>query len=449
MEHFLKKDGGVLLADDMGLGKTMQALWLLKRSKISQMFPALIVCPASVKYNWEHNALVNTNTRSQVLEGKTPLSGNFGIVPKIIIINPDIIVSWLPFLLTLDIKTLIFDECQYYKELTTMWTKAAISLARNIPYKVALSGTPLLNRPYELWPTLHMIQPDNFPSFYQFGRAFCKPRKRYGKWEYRGSDNIPELHELLKKTCMVRRLKSDVLKDLPDKIRRVIPVELSSTEEYRKANINFVQWLRENYTGQSIEKAMRAIAITKIGYLLRLSAKLKCKATIEWINRFLENSPDEKLVVFAFHRKMINVLQKHINCKHVTVDGSITGRKRLFMVNQFRKNKNTRVFIGNIRAAGTAIDGLQDSCTNMAFVELYWRPGDHIQAEDRLYRIGQGGHVWIHYLIAGETIEETLCRIIQEKQKIIRGILDGGSPPDDIDVFDQLLKALHNETKKT
>lgn len=447
MEHFLKKTGGVLLADDMGLGKTLQTLWLLRRSKVANMFPALIVCPANVKYTWEHTALAHINTRAQVLEGRTPLSGDFGITPKIIIINPDILINWLPFLLGINIKTLVFDECQYYKELTTTWTEAAISLSRNIPYRMALSGTPLLNRPRELWPTLHMIQPENFPGFYSFGKAFCKPRKKYGKWEYNGAENIPELHKLLKETCMVRRLKSEVLPDLPDKIRQVVPVELNNPEEYKKANTHFAQWLRENYSGQSVEKALRAVAVTKIGYLLRLSAKLKCKAAVEWINNFLTEYPVEKLVIYGIHHKTIKVLQKHIICKYVTVDGSVSGRKRQYAVNKFRKDKDTRAFIGNIRAAGVAIDGLQDVCTNMVFVEMFWRPGDHVQAEDRLYRVGQGGHVWINYLIAGGTIEETLCRIIQEKQKIIRGILDGGSPPDDIDVFDQLLKALNNEAK--
>jgi hypothetical protein len=427
---------------------TIQTLWLLKRSKVSLMFPALIICPANVKYAWEHTALTHINTRAQVLEGRTPLPNTFGIIPKIIIINPDILINWLSFLLNINIKTLIFDECQYYKELAAIQTKAALTLARNIPYKIALSGTPLLNRPYELWPTLHMIQPENFPAFYSFGKAFCKPRKKYGKWEYKGADNIPELHKLLKKTCMVRRLKNEVIPDLPNKIRQVIPVKLTNEEEYKKANAHFTQWLRENYSGQNVEKALRAVAITKIGYLLRLSARLKCKAVIEWINRFLATYPDKKIVTYAIHHKMIHVLQKHINCKHITVDGSVIGRKRQYAVNKFRKDKNTKAFIGNIRAAGIAIDGLQEVCADMVFVEMYWRPGDHTQAEDRLYRVGQKKHVKITYLIAGGTIEETLCRIIQEKQKIIRGILDGGATPDDINVFDQLLKALNNESKK-
>lgn len=449
MEDFLAAGQGVGLFDDMGLGKTMQTLWLLRRARVGDMFPALVVCPASVKYMWEHEALRNAHIRPAVLEGRTPPRGKFDLTPALMIINPDILVPWLPHLLDMGLRTLILDESQTFGNLTSQRTRAAITLAREVQYRVALSGTPLTNRPAELWPTLHMLRPDIFPSFFSFAQEYCKPKREYGKWTYKGAQNIPQLHALLKDTCMVRRLKEDVLHDLPNKIRRVVPINITNPDEYNEARDNFVTWLQKNYTKGRVNAALRAAAVTQIGYLLRLAARLKCRAVVERANKFLEEYPNKKLVLFAVHHKMIEVLQRRVNAKSTTVDGRVTGRRRKLAVDVFRRDPECRVFIGNIRAAGTGVDGLQDVCSDMMFTELWWRPGDHIQAEDRLYRIGQGGHVWIEYLVAHGTIDEHLCRVIQKKQKVIRNTLDGKASSDDIAVFDQLFEALSIEKGDT
>lgn len=444
LEDFLEEGGGGLLADDMGLGKTLQTLWLLRRSTVGDMFPALVICPASVKYTWEHEAAEHVNLRSQVLEGRTPPAGTLGLdmMPKLLIINPDILANWLPYLLRIGLKTIVMDECQYFTNLKTKRTKATIKLARAVPYRLALSGTPLTNRPSELWPTLHMIRPDEFPSFFSYAQSYCKPRRRPWGWVYDGAENLDQLHAVLKATCMVRRMKTDVLKDLPSKMRRVVPMEIERAAEYQYAAGDFLNWLRENHGGHRANKAARAVAVTRIGYLLRLAAKLKARRVVQWVNNFLEEFPDEKIVLFAVHKKMIEVLQRRVRGKHVTVDGSVTGRNRKLAVDEFRRNKECRVFIGNIRAAGTGVDGLQDVCNTTAFAEIWWRPGDIIQAEDRIWRIGQGNVAWINYLIAGGTIEEDLCRIIQTKQSIIRSTLDGAPFEGDMNVFDQLIKVL-------
>jgi SWI/SNF-related matrix-associated actin-dependent regulator 1 of chromatin subfamily A len=286
-----------------------------------------------------------------------------------------------------------------------------------------------------------MLWPGVFPSFFSYAQKHCKPTRSPWGWEYKGAENIPQLHALLRRTGMVRRLKEDVLKDLPNKIRRVVPMDLADRKEYIEASTNFVGWLRKNYKGKA-KRALRAVAVTRIGYLLRLVAKLKCRAVVDWANAFLAEYPNEKLVLFAIHKKMIGVLQRRVAAHSVTVDGGVVGRRRKIAVDQFKRDPKIRVFIGNIKAAGTGVDGLQSVCSNMAFAELWWRPGDHIQAEDRLYRIGQGGHVFINYLVAGGTIEEDLCRIIQAKQEIIHATLDGEEYESDLDVFDQLIEVM-------
>lgn len=445
MEDFLRNGSGTLLADDMGLGKTLQALWLLRRAKAGTMLPALVVCPANVKYGWEHAANTHVALRAQVLEGKSPPEGGMGVhLAPITIINPDILPAWLPYLRKAGFKTLVLDECQYFGNPTSKRTKAAFDLARAIPYRVALSGTPLMNAPGELWPTLYMLRPDAFRSLFAFAEDYCKPKKEFGRWTYKGARNLDQLHALLRRTCMVRRLKSEVLHQLPPKNRVVVPMDLSDRAEYNHACSDFVGWLRKNYRDDKhkVRAAMRAAAVVRVGYLVRLAARLKARSVVDWCNRFLTEYPDEKLVVFAIHTKMVDVLRRRIGAKSVVVDGSVTGRHRGLAVQQFRKDKDTRLFIGNMRAAGVGVDGLQEVCTNAAFAEMWWVPGVHAQAEDRLYRIGQTAPAWMHYLVAGGTIEEHLCDIVQTKQATIHAALDGAAAESDMDVFDLLIAAL-------
>ena len=447
MEDFLEMGGGVLCADDMGLGKTLQTLWLLRRERVGPMFPALVVCPANVKYGWEHNAFEHVNIRAQVLEGRKPPRSGFGRAQtKLTVINPDILAAWLPHLKRAGFQTLVLDECHVFGNPTAKWTKAAMELSRRIPYRIALSGTPLTNAPGELWPSLNMIRPDQFKSLFAFADDFCRPKKEFGKWRYKGARNVGKLHTMLRRICMVRRLKEDVLHDLPEKVRQVVPMDLSDRAEYERASTDFRGWLHMNYRDGKgrVNRAARAIAVVRAGYLVRLSAKLKARAVVGWANRFLDEYPEEKLCLFGVQQKMLRVLERRINAKTVTVDGRVTGRRRRAAVDQFKLDDKTRVFVGNIKAAGVGIDGLQDVCNNLAFAELWPNPGTHVQAEDRIYRIGQGNVAWINYLVAGGTVEEHLCRIIQAKHQTIRAVLDGREVEGDMDVWDQLIAAMEN-----
>ena len=224
-------------------------------------------------------------------------------------------------------------------------------------------------------------------------------------------------------------------------------MDLTNRDEYNDARDNFLGWLKKTFDKATTNRASHAIAVTRIGYLLRLTARLKARAVVDWANSFLTEYPNEKLILIAVHQKMIGVLQRRVQAKHVTIDGGVTGRRRELAKNQFCRDKDTRLLIGNIKAVGTGTDGLQDSCSNLAFAELWWVPGTHTQTEDRIYRIGQHKTAWIHYLIAGGTVEENLCEIIQEKQIVIRATLDGTEFEGDMTIWNQLLEALGKETK--
>jgi SWI/SNF-related matrix-associated actin-dependent regulator 1 of chromatin subfamily A len=437
--------GRALLADEMGLGKTLQALWFLRRQRAGPTAPAVVVCPAAVKYMWEHEAAKHVGLHAHVIEGTTPPPAGALLTapPPLTVINYDILRHWVPWLQRLGPQVVILDECQYIANRRTKRTRAVQRLCRGVPQVLALSGTPLTNRPSELWPTLNTLRPDLYPSFFTYAQEFCDPRKAPWGWEFKGATNLPRLHQQLRERVMVRRLKADVLADLPQKVRRVVPMELADRDEYELANRDFRAWLLQ-HAAAKFATATRAEQLTKIGYLLRLTARLKLANVAAWANRWLEET-GEKLVLFAVHKAAIKGLRELVDAEAVVVDGSITGRHRQAAVDRFRTNPNTRVFIGNIKAAGTGIDGLQEAASTMAFAELWWRPGDHVQAEDRLHRMGQDARTWVNYLVAGGTIEETLCQIIQTKQQTIRSVLDGGTPAgtgDDLNVLDQLLTTL-------
>lgn len=433
-------DGRSLLALEMGLGKTIIVLKWLSLNK--EAMPALIVCPASIKHVWQHEAELHFGFQSSICNGRQPPvynGGDFFTRAPLTIINYDVLSYWAKYLRKLKFKTIVFDECQYLISPKTKRTKSSKLVSTGVPHVLALSGTPLTNRPSELWPVLNILWQDKYPSFWSYAQEYCNPKKLpWGGWDFRGSRNLPQLHSNLLEQGMVRYRKQDVLKDLPEKVRRVIPCELRDYSEYKEASTDFMGWLKKNM-GHKVRSAARAESLVRIGYLLRLAAKLKMKSVVEWANRFLEET-DEKLILFAIHKKAIKVLQKRINAEAVTIDGSTSIRDRKLAVAQFQNNSKTRLFIGQIQAAGVGLT--LTAASEVGFVEMSWRPGDHQQAEDRPHRIGQKRTVFVDYFVADNTIEVQLCKILEQKQKTISSVLDGDSNSDDLNIYHELVKVL-------
>jgi SWI/SNF-related matrix-associated actin-dependent regulator 1 of chromatin subfamily A len=333
------------------------------------------------------------------------------------------------------------DECQYVKSWQAKRTKAALSLGRNKPHILALSGTPLTNRPKELYNVLHLLLPEQFPSFVSYAWRYCARHMTQWGWDDRGASHLEELHTKLKDTCMIRRRKRQVLKELPEKQRSVIllPVDL---KEYHRAEDDFLNWLAEQDTAKAA-RASQAEKLVQLGYLKQLAAKLKIKAVMDWMDDYFE-STDAKLVVFAYHKAIIQLLHQKYKKFSVVLDGSTSQSLRLHNVQKFQQDKHTRLFIGQLIAAGTAIT--LTAASTAAFVELDWTPGNHIQAEDRLHRIGQKAHTQIYYIVSKGTIEEDLCAIIQSKAKTITSVLDGRKRKDELNVFDKLMKLFYERS---
>lgn len=428
--------GRALLADEMGLGKTIQALSWMKRQPLVQL--AIVVCPAGLKYNWLREAAKHVDIQAEILTGKTPPSRQQLQHQRLYIINYDILHYWLPYLVAMAPDLVIIDECHAIKNRGSQRYKAVKYLTEDVPYLIAISGTPLTNRPAEVWPILNLLRPDVWPSFFSFGVRHCRPRKRRWGWEYKGADHLDELHTNMREHVMVRRLKRDVLKELPAKSRYVTVLDIEDRHQYDEALHNFGRWLGTKHPSK-MNAALRAQALVQVGYLKRLAGTLKLRNTIQWVEQFLGET-DEKLIVFGVHQAVLKPLHQRFGDLGVLVDGSTQPKQRQINVDKFTHDKHTRLFFGNIQAAGTGWNGT--AASTVAFAELSWIPGDHTQAEARPDRIGQKQAVSCYYLVAHGTVEEKLCALIQEKQANLDAVLDGNPETTQLQIFDELLNQL-------
>lgn len=413
-----QKRGRVILADEPGLGKTCQAIaWLRMAHEAKRdILPCIVVVPASLKLNWQREFKMWWPAATPTIINGRP---NGSTIPEtgIIIINYDILADWLPKLAST--KTVILDEAHYAKNTKAKRTAACIKLCKNAKHVIACTGTPIVNRPMEFYVPIRLVKPGMFPSRHQFGIRYCSAHNNGWGWDYSGSSNQAELHDLLTSTIMVRRRKIDVLKDLPSKRRAVVPIEVD-LKEYNKANKDFLLWL----AGQDKEKAARAAraeTLSKIEALKQLAVKAKLDACCEWLDNLLDSG--EKAVIFCTHQSTVDALMARYKGKAVRLTGSDSQTARQVAVDAFQKDDRVRLFVGNLKAAGVGIT--LTAASNVVFMELGWTPGDHSQAEDRCHRIGQQDSVTAWYLLAEGTIETSIASLISKKQKVLDAVLDG------------------------
>ncbi len=419
VEFIEGRKGRAVVGDEMGLGKTIQALaWLQFHPELR---PAIIVCPASLKLNWLAEALKVTDERPLVISGR-PRPGDSISGHRVLIINYDILGDWSDRLTALSAKVLVLDECHYIKNRKADRTKASMLLGKQIPHVLALSGTPIINRPVEFFNSLHLVDPGRFRSFWDYAHRYCGAKHNGFGWDFTGASNTAELNALLVKTCMIRRLKADVLQELPAKTRALQPMSLdpAAMKTYKVASARFLEWLA-SVNPEKVSAAERAEALTKIEALKQLALKAKLDGAVDWIGNFLDC--DGKLVVFATHKETIRVLRERFPEGSVVVDGSTSLPDRDVAVRRFQSDPDCRLLIGNLKAAGVGLTLTASS--NTCFVELGWTPGEHDQAEDRVHRIGQKDAVTAWYLVAPGTIDEAILAMIDKKRKVLASVLDG------------------------
>lgn len=403
--------GRAILADEMGLGKTYQVAAYLR---LQPARPVLVVCPAFLKLVWRDQLRRHAGLGCTLLYGRKPYQ------PRgcIWIINYEILHFWLPKLLQLRPMILVLDEAHRTQDRRTLRTRACRRLARQARRVIALTGTPIRARPVQFFPMLNMVSPSLFPSFIQYAFRYCNPKPGFrGRgWDFRGSSNLAELHQVVSR-IMLRRRKRDVLPQLPPKTRSVVPIEID-LGRYHAAVEAFLSWYRKHRGARG-----RGEALLRLGELIRVAGRHKVPPLIDWIDAWLDQNPSRKLVVFTRHRRVLRQLRGAFpGC--VWIEGATPHRERKVRLHRFETNRRCRLLIGNMIAAGEGITILASS--TVVFAELGWTPAEHEQAEDRVLRIGQKArHINAYYFVAQDTIEEDLYEALERKRAIVDTVIDG------------------------
>ncbi|MGZ6644046.1 MAG: DEAD/DEAH box helicase [Solirubrobacteraceae bacterium] len=399
------------LADEQGLGKTVEALAALEADGA---YPAIVVCPASLKLNWEREAARWLPHRSvAVVQGRSavPPTGD------ITILNYEVVSAHREQLGRLRPRALVVDEAHLCKNPRAKRTQAVRRLAQAVApegLRLALTGTPVLNHAEELISQLRVLgRLEDFGSGARFAQQF------------RGELSEERLHWHLRRRCFVRRVKRDVLPQLPAKRQVVVPVAIDNRREYKLAEEDVIAWLREQPLNLSelnakIAATLRAERLAQLGTLQRLAARGKLHAALAWIHDFLASG--EPLVVFCRHIEVQEAVLEHFpGALHLLGRDALGEREEA--VQAFQDPAGPQLIVAATRVAAQGITLTRAS--NVAFLELEWTPAMHDQAEDRCHRIGQRDAVTAWYLLAAETIDETMARLIEHKRGLVAAVTDG------------------------
>ncbi len=417
------------LADEQGLGKTVQALAALEED---DAYPAVVVCPASLKLNWQREAEHWIGHRSVAVVSGT---GTVAPAADLTIVNYDIVHAHRTRLALRKPRALILDESHYVKNPRAKRTQAVRRLAESMgpdALKLALTGTPVMNHADELIAQLRIIgRLEDFGSGARFARRF------------QGIGAEERIHWHLRRSCFVRRSKADVLPQLPAKRQVAVPVSLDNERDYRLAEEDVIAWLREQpldlrELDRQVAAALRAERLAQLNALRRLASRGKGNAAMAWIEDFLAS--DEPLVVFAGHREMQDrLVERFPDALHLLGRDSIAAREAA--VQGFQAGAS-QLLVCATRVAGQGITLTHAS--NVAFLDLEWTPATHDQAEDRCHRIGQHDAVTAWYLLAAQTIDETMLELIERKRKVVDAVTDGRSQAEEA-VVEGVIRALRGK----
>ena len=443
--NFMVANKKVMNNDDMGLGKTLQAITVLDYCNLKN---GLIITPNSLKSNWQRELIKWINRPSIIVEDKIYSTG-------INIINYEKLIKFsttsekgtirINENLFKNFQFVIFDECHYIKELKSKRSKLALQIAKLIERVILLTGTPMLNRPKELIAQIKAVDfMYEFKSDWHFLNRYCDPKNNGFGIDFNGASNIPELKEKLEKFS-IRRLKAEVLKDLPDKLINNIYIDLPEPEAYKAIENASQQEILDSddiykafyksLAGKTPEQRAEAIVrsrldgqfknlttnvLVQIEKLKQESARQKVIASKDLFYEYIENK--KKVVVFCTHKKTVSDLN-NLYQQSVVITGEVKPEERMRAIDKFETDPETLFLFCTIQTTGTGFNLTASS--EVLFMELGWTPAEHKQAEDRCWRIGQKNKVNINYLIAINTIDEDIVEILNNKSEVIEGTFKG------------------------
>ncbi|HLN19154.1 MAG TPA: DEAD/DEAH box helicase [Patescibacteria group bacterium] len=400
VDFILKVGGKALLAMDMGTGKTATAIGYGAYKRCGRV---LVICPASVKENWKREIKSFAGIDAKIIGGGD--EGGWEII------NYDQLQKHLVYLKKQFYDLIICDESHYIKNKKAIRTKTAFKLLDKAKDVLFLTGTPIMNRPIEIYTTFNFIAPINF---FEFATRYCGAVKNHWGWDFNGASHLDELKERM--YWMHRRRKEDVLPQLPDKTVSVLNTEMKSWKEYKQVLEDFRQWLLDKDLGTA---ALYAEALTKANYLKQIV--VRNKNIKEIIDDFLENG--KKIIVFSQYKGVINELYEQYEAMSVRLTGDTPTEDRQGLVDIFQNDSKVRIFFSTIQAGGVGIT-LTEADT-VLFTDMLWTPSNHHQAEDRAHRIGQKNNVNVYYLITPDTLEEKIWKMLRRKELMVNQIIEG------------------------
>jgi len=420
--EWLKGRSFALLADEMGLGKTPQAIHWGADNR-----PVLVVVPSALTLNWQREitAMWRPQDKAVLLDGKTDLPHK---LPDWCIMSYGMLNHYLPQLRRAGFKAIIIDEAHLVKNLDTQRTKNILALVvpdepkasdKPIPNRLAVTGTPVVNRPIELFSLLVFLGVKKRVDFREFLERYTQHKYVKGRLVFTGARNLYELHQNLK-PIMLRRMKKDVLKQLPPKINTPMFVAITNAAEYVQAERNFLTWLAEQKGTEAAIQASKAEIIVKMNALRMLAANGKVGPVCDWLKPCRDGQG--KVLVFCSFIEPLNGLKR---CKPEAVlyTGALSSPERQTMVDHFQHSTGVCYFLGTVGAAGVGIT--LTAANRVTFLDLPWTPGAKIQAEDRAHRIGQTQTVEVVNVLAKNTIDERMLELLKEKEFIIAQAIDG------------------------
>lgn len=427
---YMINHGNCINGDDCGLGKTMQTIMTLE---LMDAFPALVITPASVKYNWKKEwEKWNPNRTVGVVGRKKKFDENVW-QNDVIIINYDILgergldkpTAKFKELLKKRWASCVMDEIHFLKSEKALRTKMAKKIVKTIPHVWGLTGTLTQNKPADLIQPFTIIRrfEDIFGSTKEFKYRYCNAKMTVFGMDCSGFSNLEELHELLRMGGYIRRNKRDVLDELPPMVEQTIDVPISNTREYRKAENNLLEYL-EKIDINKVNSAVNAPHLVMIQTLKQLSIEGKLPFITTYIKEWLEANEGEQLLVFGVHRMPLQQLAEYF--KAPLIQGGVSADKKQQIVNEF-SNGGHRLLFANIQSAGTGTDGLQDNCSNLVYIELPDKSTELEQANARLERMGQRNSINITYLLSPDTIDADIKEMVADKGMITGLVNKGGN----------------------
>lgn len=447
--EYVEKNERVIIGDEMGLGKTCTAIGAVQHL---DAYPVLCVVPAAVRGHWEKE----WNTWVPRRTVKTTRSGSHSdFRGSIVICTYSLIYKFTERFKDHGFEALICDESHKLKNNSAKRSKAVRKISKDVPVRMLLTGTPVINKPAELINQLKILGvfKDTFGGWMQYTDRYCDRKdSQFGQWDISGASNLDELHDRLVGNCYVRRNKDDddILDELPEKQRTVVELDIDNKKKYDEVENNLAKHLREKFkkdkeflkkiehlseplqeahkqqhAERRVEQALNAEHLVKINELRKVTSRGKFKETKKWVNNFLESG--EKLLLFAHYKETTRKLAKEFDCPRITGDVSTSEREDI--IEEFQDGQH-QLLVLNIEAGGVGITLTEAS--NVAFVEIPWTFAEIEQAEDRLHRFGQTDAVNVYFMLADDTIDREMFDLVRKK-KVISDQVNKGREVEDIE----------------